>query len=439
MQLLRRKGGAIFQADARTGHSIALLNLGWLAVLGRYAGLLYAAIAYVLAIAYWPVFIFFIGNLPRIEKPLMDPSVSAGTTIVPTWQALAIDIMLIAAFALHHSFLARPAVKRVWGPLVPGPFRRATFTHIANIFAFAIIIHWQPIPIVLWQLDYHSVLRGVIVPLWQPGWVLLLLGAMSFKLSALFGLRQVWFWFKGKPYEPVNVAKNRSYQLARHPEFLGVFLLIWVTADMTVGHFLLASSLTIYSLIALRIRERGLLKNLGASQETYQAQVPMLGPRWAIATLLSLWLVITTVQVVHTLDQRSDDAQARADLRSLGDALVAYRERTGRFPVHDTMSLACEGPNFGPSYDNLMAELTSVGLLDASLAHPDRRPKDPGYCFWIYQHRGKERWVLWTSLASSPQSNTGEPTTCRPFDSSDTEYDFCERDRASQDYCLCVD
>ena len=254
-------GETIFKADGRVAHLestvAAPINLGFVARLGRYAGLFYALTAYVLAIGFWPVFIFFIGNVPRIEMPLMDPSVSAGTTILPTSQALAIDVALIAAFALHHSFLARPAVKRVWGRFIAEPFRRATFTQIANVFAFAIVIFWQPIPIVMWQFDHHSaLLRLLIVPLWQLGWILLLLGAMSFKLTALFGLRQVWFWFKGKPYEPVDVTSSAGYKLARHPEFLGVFLLIWVTADMTVGHFLLASTFTIYSFLALHIRER---------------------------------------------------------------------------------------------------------------------------------------------------------------------------------------
>jgi protein-S-isoprenylcysteine O-methyltransferase Ste14 len=412
--------------------------LGFVATLGRYAGLLYAVTAYVLAIGFWPVFIFFIGNVPRIEKPLMDPSVSAATTILPTWEALAIDVALIAAFALHHSFLARPAVKRVWGRFVAEPFRRATFTQIANVFAFAMIILWQPIPIVLWQFDLHSaVLRLLIVPLWQLGWVLLLLGAMSFKLSALFGLRQVWFWFKGKPYEPVDVTSSRGYHLARHPEFLGVFLLIWVTADMTVGHFLLASGLTIYSLVALRIRERELLKRFGAPQQTYQAKVPMLGPHWLVATLFGLWLVISGVQVLHTLDQRRDDARARADLQRLAGALMAYRDKTGAFPPRHKRP-SCEHPHSSASYHRLMAELTSSGLLDSSLAHPDRRPEDLGYCYMVYRETGKKTWLLWTTLKSSALSNTGEPDTCRPFDGPVEGMLFCERNRASKDFCLCL-
>jgi len=434
--------GTIFKAQGLAGYADAAdttpTNSSFLGTLGRYAGLLYAVTAYVLAIGYWPVFIFFIGNVPRIEKPLLDPSVSAASHILPTWQALAIDVALIAAFALHHSFLARPAVKKIWGRLVPEPFRRATFTQIANVFAFAIILHWQPIPITLWQLDHHSVLRGVVIPFWQLGWVLLLLGAMSFKLSALFGLRQVWFWFKGKPYEPVDITSSRTYRLARHPEFLGVFLLLWVTADMTVGHLLLASSLTLYSLVALRMRERELVRALGASQQSYQAQVPMLGPQWLIATFGALWLVLCATEVAHTLEQRRHDAQARGDLLRLKQALVSYRQRHGSFPAHDEMNEICEQSDFEDDYEGLMAELTSLRLLNKPLAHPDRRPKDHGYCYLVYRDSGKETWLLWTSLASSPLSDRGEPHTCRPFDSSDAELDLCRRDRASHDYCLCV-
>jgi protein-S-isoprenylcysteine O-methyltransferase Ste14 len=404
----------------------------------RYAGLLYGVTAYVLAIGYWPLFIVFIGNSPRPNAPFLDPSVSTASNVLPTWQALTVDAALIGAFALQHSFLARPAIKRVWGRLVAEPFRRATFTQLANIFAFAIVLHWQPVPIVLWQLDHDSVLRHVIVPLWQLGWVLLLLGAMSFKLTALFGLRQIWFWFKGKPYEPVDVTASKSYHLARHPEFLGVFLLIWVTADMTVGHFLLASSLTLYSFMALHIRERELVKQLGAAQQAYQARVPMLGPRWAVASLFVLWLSITGVEIVQSLEQRREDAQARADLHRLRQAIVDYRERTGTIPMYRSSTYTCERPDFGTDYENLMTQLTSAGVLDNPLARADRHPSDAGYCYvGIHDVNVDVHWVLWTELQSGTLSNAGETGTCRPFTSADG-LGYCERDRASRHYCLCV-
>ena len=395
--------------------------------------------AYVLAIAYWPLFIVFIGNSPRLTAPLLDPSVSTASHVLPTWQALTIDTALIGAFALQHSVLARPAIKRVWNRLVAEPFRRATFTQLANIFAFAIVLHWQPIPIVLWQLNHDSVLRHVIVPLWQLGWVLLLLGAMSFKLTALFGLRQVWFWFKGEPYEPVDVTASKGYQLARHPEFLGVFLLIWVTADMTVGHFLLASSLTLYSFMALHIRERELIKKLGPTQQAYQARVPMLGPRWLVASLFILWLAICGVEVAQTLEQRRGDAQARVDLHRLMQAIVDHREKTGKIPTYVNLSYTCERPNFGPGYQDLMSELTSAGVLDKPLARSGRHPKDFGYCYVAIRDESTNNahWVLWTELQAGALSNSGEVGTCRPFTTADG-LGYCERDRASRHYCLCV-
>ena len=399
----------------------------------RYLGLLYAFVAYFLAIAYWPIFVFFIGNLPRIQEPWMQPSVSAAQTIMPTWQALAIDIGLIAAFALHHSFLARAPIKKIWGRFVAPPFRRATFTHVANIFAFAILIHWQPIPIVLWQFDHHSVLRFVILPLFTLGWLMLLFGAMSFRLTALFGLRQVWFWFNGRPYEPIDITKSRTYYIARHPEFLGLFIGLWVTPDMTVGHFILATSLTIYSFVGLGMRERELAQQFGASYESYRARVSMLGPRWATATFRALGLVIGGMAMAQTLEQRRADALARGDLHRLGQALLAYRQRHKTFPpVHRIAS--CEHANHRAYYDKLMARLIGGRLLDKPLVHPDRRPNELGYCYWRYMDNGRLVGLVWTSLKSSTISNAGEAGTCRPF----KHRGYCDQDKSNHDYCLCL-
>ena len=135
-------------------------------------------------------------------------------------------------------------------------------------------------------------------------------------------------------------------------------------------------------------------------------------------------------------------------MHALQRALVAYRARTGTFPAHldngplpphgNLVKKSCEHPDFNVSYDRVMAELTSLRLLDAPLAHPDRRPKDLGYCFMVYRDNGKDTWVLWASLGASTLSNRGEPATCRPFDYSVAQLGYCERDLANQDYCLCL-
>lgn len=406
----------------------------------RYFGLTYGVVGYVLAIAYWPLFILFISNLPRLEEPLWPKSVSFTPDIMPTWQALAINVSLLLAFALHHSFLARPGVKKIWSKFISPPFRRSTFVHIANVFAYAIIIHWQPMPISLWQFDPHSVLRILILTLFALGWIMLLWGAMSFDLTALFGLRQVLFWYKGIPYEPIDITTSHSYRFARHPEFLGLFLGLWITADMTAGHFLLAATFTIYSLIALRQKEKELARELGPSYVTYKKEVPMLGPHWLSLSFLGFWLAITATQIYQTIDKNREDHFIRADLKRFSQAMVTYRDQTGAYP--DTpRTLYCEHPNHKTDYDRLMSDMVKHGVIDKPFAHPNRkRVKDMGYCLGVLAKSdgGKER-VIFAELPSSNLSNTGEPGTCRPFvQPIDGRFNFCHSNYANHFYCLCL-
>ena len=369
----------------------------------------------------------------RIDAPLLTPTVSVAPVIQPTWQALAIDIALIGAFALHHSFLARPSIKKIWWRWVSAPFRRATFSHVANLFAYAIVFLWQPIPIVLWQFDSSSLLRYLILVPFGIAWVMLLVGASSFNLAALFGLRQIWFWSEGKPNEPIDITTGRIYQLARHPEFLGVFVGVWFAADMTVGHLLLASSFTAYSLIALRIKDRELGKALGSAYTSYCARVPMLGPNWLTAAFLVAWLLLSVTAILQSLAQLRYDQQARNDLQQLRQALVTYKTRTGDNPPRHLIG-ACERPEQKPLYDELMGKLMSTGSIAKPLAHPARPAKGFGYCLWEMDAGGKAVLAVWTRLPSSPLSNTGEAGTCRSSEPSD----FCSSIQASHDYCLCV-
>lgn len=285
----------------------------------------------------------------------------------------------------------------------------------------------------LWQLDADSQLRYWILVPFAIGWIMLLVGARSFNLAALFGLRQIWFWFKGKPYEPIDITGNRIYHLARHPEFLGVFVGVWFTPDMTVGHLLLASSFTAYSLIALRMKERELGKALGSSYTSYHAKVPMLGPHWLTGVFVGVWLLISGTAIAHTLKHRQHDEQARADIRHLQQALVAYRAQHGRYPALSEPA-ACELPQFRRGYDELMGQLIAAGLLAKPLSRPSRRPKDYGYCYKEFSENGKVGRVIWASLPSSPLSNTGDPESCRPL-----QYDvICSFTRANHDFCLCL-
>jgi protein-S-isoprenylcysteine O-methyltransferase Ste14 len=397
----------------------------------RVLGLAYGVTAYILAVAFWPVFIIFIGDLPRLKEPLFGFSVSSAPVVLPTLEALAIDVALIAAFALHHSILARPAMKLIWGRHIPRNLQRATFVHIANAFAFALVIFWQPIPIVLWHFaEYDVVAPSLLLPVFFLGWLMLLVGAMSFNLAALFGLRQAWAWYKGVPYQPIDITKGWIYQRARHPEFLGVFIGVWTTAHMTVGHALLAGSFTLYSLLALKRNETELEQALGPSYSDYRRRVPMLGPSWLVALAVAHFAVSTALAGYNTIGERSRDAQAIADLARLQGALEDYYRRRGAYPANPAPGrLACSGP---PADERFLAVLAELDAGKGPIGPPGR--PSPGYCYYNYQAGNELGAVIGTVLEAAPPSNTGLPGSCRPH----TANRWCEDYPASRIYCLCL-
>ena len=46
--------------------------------------------------------------------------------------------------------------------------------------------------------------------------------------------------------------------------YVGVLLAMWATAQMTIGHLLLATGMTLYVLIAMRYEERDLIARFGS-------------------------------------------------------------------------------------------------------------------------------------------------------------------------------
>jgi methanethiol S-methyltransferase len=70
-------------------------------------------------------------------------------------------------------------------------------------------------------------------------------------------------WAAGRRPPGPRLRTGRLYRLLRHPMYVGVLIGVWASPRMSVGHFLLAASLTGYVLIAMRYEERDLLHAFG--------------------------------------------------------------------------------------------------------------------------------------------------------------------------------
>ncbi|HZL99069.1 MAG TPA: isoprenylcysteine carboxylmethyltransferase family protein, partial [Planctomycetota bacterium] len=219
------------------------------------------------------VFAYLAGFVGNFAKPTRLDGPAAG----PLGAALAVNLALIALFGAQHSAMARPAFKRAWTRIVPAPAERSTYMLATNIVLAALFAFWRPLGGEVWTLE-HPVARGVAYGLYAVGWAVVLTATFLLNHFDLFGLRQVWLHFRGRPYTTLPFATPLFYSRVRHPIYLGWMIVFWATPTMTLAHLLFAAGLTVYMLRAIRWEERDLIE-LHPQYAAHRQRVPMLLPR----------------------------------------------------------------------------------------------------------------------------------------------------------------
>lgn len=230
---------------------------------------LYGVLCYVVSLATFAYTFAFLGDL-WIPKSIDAPRAA------PMSAALLTDLALLVLFAVQHSVMARPAFKRLWTRLVPESAERSTYMLFSCLALGAVIIYWQPIGGLLWDINAPFA-RWLLLGAYVLGWGILLCATFLINHFDLFGLRQVWLQLVRKSYRPLPFGNPLLYRYVRHPIYVGWLLTFWAAPTMTVAHFLFALTLSGYILIAIRFEERDLVA-AHPEYEDYRRRVPMLLP-----------------------------------------------------------------------------------------------------------------------------------------------------------------
>jgi protein-S-isoprenylcysteine O-methyltransferase Ste14 len=183
----------------------------------------------------------------------------------------------MAMFAVQHSGMARPSFKRRWTRLVPEAAERSTYVLFSSLALLILFRYWRPVGGTVWATD-DAASRAVLYALFAAGWAIVLAATFQLNHFDLFGLRQVWLHFRGRPYTPLRFSTPAFYQVVRHPLYVGWLLVFWATPRMTSAHLVFAATLTAYILAAIRWEERD-LADAHPEYEAYRRRVPMLVPR----------------------------------------------------------------------------------------------------------------------------------------------------------------
>jgi protein-S-isoprenylcysteine O-methyltransferase Ste14 len=236
----------------------------------RFLVLTYGVFSYVVFLVVFLYLAAFMGNF-------WVPRSIDSEAVAPLWLALLIDVLLIAVFGLQHSVMARPGFKRWWTRFVPEPIERSTYVMSTNAALILLFCFWQPLGGSLWAVE-NPALRAAFWGLHAFGWFTVLLATFLINHFDLFGLRQVWLYFRGKPYTHIAFRTPGPYRIVRHPLYVGWITAFWATPTMTITHLVFALGMTAYILIAIPFEERDLATYFGKRYAEYRRKVPMLIP-----------------------------------------------------------------------------------------------------------------------------------------------------------------
>lgn len=239
--------------------------------MGRFLAFLYGVVCYVV---FFLTFLYLIGFVAGVYVPKGINDGAQASAVL----AVVINVALMLAFALQHTIMARSGFKQWLTRFMPECTERSTFVLAASVVLIVLYWQWRPMPEVIWSVTDPTAVQ-VLWGLYLLGFGLVLAASFIIDHFDLFGLRQVWFNLRRKPYVHPPFQVTWMYRYVRHPLYVGLFIAFWSAPTMTMGRLLFAIVMSGYILIGLRYEERDLVRFLGEDYRRYRDSVPMLVPR----------------------------------------------------------------------------------------------------------------------------------------------------------------
>jgi hypothetical protein len=220
-------------------------------------------------------------------------------------RALALDVVLVTVFALHHSLFARVWMKEALAALWPARLLRSLYVWTASVLLVGVCLLWRPIGGTAYQAT-SGWAQGIHAVVQLTGVWLIARSVRAIDALELAGIRTAprgtdQSGGPGKAAGPggpgqvdgdsaiVEAAGARAsdlqvhgvYRLVRHPLYLGWMLIVFGASRMTGDRLAFAAITSVYLVIAIPWEERSLEDAFGSAYTRYKQHV-----RWRIVPFI---------------------------------------------------------------------------------------------------------------------------------------------------------
>jgi 2-polyprenyl-6-methoxyphenol hydroxylase-like FAD-dependent oxidoreductase/protein-S-isoprenylcysteine O-methyltransferase Ste14 len=206
---------------------------------------------------------------------------SQGWIRLPGIAGWVVNLLLIAQFALGHSWLLSDSGRRFltkWVPFELGkPLATTLFATAASLQLLILFLFWSPSD-VLWSAP-EGWARHLMTACYLSSWLVLLKAMKDAGLEiqlGYLGWTSVW---SGKQPVYKTFARSGLFKYVRQPIYLAFTLILWTAPTWTPDHLFLALLLTGYCVAAPVLKEKRYQHWYGDAFRRYQKRVPYWFPR----------------------------------------------------------------------------------------------------------------------------------------------------------------
>lgn len=165
--------------------------------------------------------------------------------------SLLFNSIWIILFVIQHSAMKTDSVKNIWKKLGLELAERSVY-NIASSYCLLILLkNWKTTQSYqLWHVDVQqsTTLWWLFVSAHITSWIVIYGGSLLMDLPEMIGLKQIYYDIND--LAPPMSYKSRElrsfYGRLRHPSFVGLSVVLWITNSMSLDRLLLAIIWTIY-------------------------------------------------------------------------------------------------------------------------------------------------------------------------------------------------